>query len=287
VTKVALITDSAACLLPHLAEEHRIRVVPLTLVLEGKAYPDQTDSDNQEFYRQLRAARRPPTTASPPPSDYLETLRRAADEAEAALCITVASRFSATYDSALQAAEMARREVPTLQVKVIDSGTAAMAQGFMVLEAARAAAAGAGLEAVAAYAEALKPRLGILAILDTLDYLARGGRVPRVVAWASSLIQVKPVIQLSHEGERLVARPRVRRRARERVLALLEERAADAHSLHVCVHHADAPEEAQALAAQVRSALEPAELYVCEFTKVMSAHTGPGLLGFAYYIDPG
>jgi DegV family protein with EDD domain len=161
-----------------------------------------------------------------------------------------------------------------------------MAQGFMVLEAARAAAAGADLEAAAARAEALKPRLGIIAMLDTLEYLARGGRVPRVAAWASSLLQVKPIVQFSHEGVRLVARVRVRRRAQERLLALLEERAADARSLHLCVHHADAPEEALALADRARSALKPAELYVSAFTRVMTAHTGPGLLAFAYYVNP-
>jgi DegV family protein with EDD domain len=286
VTRVALITDSAACLPPHLAGEHDIHVVPLTLVLEGKAYPDQANGDDHQFYHHLRAARDAPTTASPPPGDYLETLRRAAGQAEAALCITVASRFSATYDSALQAAERARDELPAFQVKVMDSGTAAMAQGFMVLEAARAAAAGADLEAAAARAEALKPRLGIIAMLDTLEYLARGGRVPRVAAWASSLLQVKPIVQFSHEGVRLVARVRVRRRAQERLLALLEERAADARSLHLCVHHADAPEEALALADRARSALKPAELYVSAFTRVMTAHTGPGLLAFAYYVNP-
>jgi len=285
MTRLALITDSAACLPPHLAEEHSIEVVPLTLVLEGKAYPDQADGDSHQFYQHLRSARRLPTTASPPPGDYLEALRRAASKVEAALCITVGSRFSSSYDSAVQAAERARGELPTLQVKVIDSGAAAMAQGFMVLEAARAAAAGADLEAAASRAEAMKPHVAVIALLDTLDYLARGGRVPRAAAWASSLLQVKPIVEFSHGTVRLVGRVRVRRRAQERLYALLEERAAGARSLHLCIHHADAPEEAQALFEQARSTLRPVEIYISEFTRVMSAHTGPGLLGFACYCD--
>ncbi len=285
MTRLAFITDSAACLPRHLAEEHNIDVVPLTLVLEGKAYPDQADGDSHQFYQHLKTARCLPTTASPPPGDYLEALRRATSKAEAALCITVGSRFSSSYDSAVQAAERARLELPTLQVKVIDSGVAAMAQGFMVLEAARAAAAGGDLEAAAARAEALKPRAGIVALLDSLDYLARGGRVPRAVAWASSLLQVKPILEFSHGTVRLIGRVRVRRRAQERLYALLEERTAGARSVHLCVHHADAPDEAQALFEQARSTLNPAELYMSEFTRVMSAHTGPGLLGFAYYCD--
>jgi DegV family protein with EDD domain len=286
MARVVLITDSAACLPPHLAEEHSIHVVPLTLVLEGKAYRDQANGDNHQFYQHLKSARRPPTTASPPPGDYLEALGSAADKAEAALCITVGSRFSSSYDSALQAAEQARSELPALQVKVMDSGTAAMAQGFMVLEAARAAAAGADLEAAAARAQTLKPRVAVIALLDTLEYLARGGRVPKVAAWASSLLQLKPIAEFTQDGVRLAARARVRRRARERLFALLQERAAGSGSLHLCVHHADAPEEAMALAEQARAALNPVELYVSEFTRVMSAHTGPGLLGFAYYLTP-
>ncbi len=284
MTRVALITDSAACLPPHLVEEYGIDVVPLSLVLEGKVYPDQADGDNRQFYHHLKTSRRLPTTASPSPGDYLEALRRAAGKAEAALCITVGSRFSVAYDSAVQAVEKARVEVPTLQVKVIDSGSATMAQGFMVLEAARAAA-GAGLEAAACRAEALKPRVGIIALLDTLDYLARGGRVPRAAAWASSLLQIKPIVEFSHDSVRLIGRVRIRRRAYDRLYALMKERAAGSPSLHLCVHHADAPEEAEALAGWARSALHPAELYVTEFTRVMSAHTGPGLLGFAYYLD--
>jgi DegV family protein with EDD domain len=286
MTGTALITDSAACLPRHLVEEYGIDVVPLALVLEGKVYPDQAGSDDDQFYQHLRSARHPPTTAAPSPGDYLESLRRAASRAEAALCITVGTRFSSSCGSAGQAAERAHVELPALQVKVIDSGTAAMAQGFMVLEAARVAAAGGDLEATAGRAEALKPRVGIIAVLDTLDYLARGGRVPRAAAWASTLLQVKPILEFSRGSVRLVTRARVHRRAQERLFALLEERAAGARSLHLCVHHADAPDEAQALAEQARSTLDPIELYVSEFTKVMSAHTGPGLLGFSYYRDP-
>ena len=285
MTRVAFITDSAACLPPQLVKEHGIEVVPLALVLEGRVYPDQADGDNDQFYQHLRSARQRPTTASPSPGDYLETLRRAASKAEAALCITVGTRFSSSHGSAVQAVERARVELPALEVKVIDSGAAAMGQGFMVLEAARVAAAGGDLEAAAGRAEALKPRVGVIAVLDTLDYLARGGRVPRAAAWASTLLQVKPILEFSHGSVRLVTRARAHRRAQERLFALLEERAAGSDSFHLCVHHADAPEEALALAEQARSVLNPVELYVSEFTRVMTAHTGPGLVGFSYFRD--
>jgi DegV family protein with EDD domain len=286
MARIVFITDSAACLPPDLIEEYGIHVVPLTLVLDGKVYPDQANGDSRQFYDHLRSTRTPPTTSSPSPGDYLEALRHAAARADAALCITIGSRFSVGYNSAVQASNTARSELPNLRVKVIDSGAAAMAQGFMVLEAARAAADCADLETAAARVEAMKPRVAIIALLDSLDYLARSGRVPRVAAWASSLLQFKPITEFGPAGVRLVARARVRARARDRLFALLEERAAGARSLHLCVHHADAPEEAQVLAERARSILKPVELYISEFTRVMSAHTGPGLLGFAFYSAP-
>jgi DegV family protein with EDD domain len=285
MTGTVIITDSAACIPHHLVEEYGIHVVPLTLIIDGKAYPDQADGDSRRFYEHLKSAQNPPTTSSPSPGEYLKALRRAAARADSVLCITLWSRFSVAYSSAVQAAERAHSELPGLQVKVIDSGAAAMAQGFMVLEAARAAAAGTDLEATAARVEAMKPCVGIIALLDGLEYLARSGRVPRVAAWASSLLQFKPIAEFGPTGVRLVARARVRARARERLFTLLRERAAGARSLHLCIHHADALEEAQVLAEYARSTLKPAELYVSEFTRVMSAHTGPGLLGFAFYSD--
>ena len=284
--KVTVITDSAACLPQALAEKYDIEVVPLTLVFQDRTYPDGSENSSGSFYQHLRDSPRLPTTASPSPGDFLEALKRVARRSEAALCITVGSRFSSGYDSALQAARLAGEEYPQLSVRVLDSNTAAMAEGFLALEAARAAAQGADLDAALERARQLMPKVKVIAILDTLEYLARGGRVPRVAAWASSLLQVKPIVEFSDGDVHLVARTRVKRRAMERVLAILAEEATRG-PLHLCVHHTDAAAEAEELAQRVRETLHPAELYMSEFTRVMGAHTGPGLLGVSYYCEGG
>jgi DegV family protein with EDD domain len=238
-----------------------------------------------DFYRALRSARQPPTTSAPSPGTYAEAMLRLGERAPAVVCITVSRQFSAMYEAATQGAELARQRHPDLDVRVLDSGAAAMAQGFVVLEAARAAQRGAAADEVLARAQAMMPRVQLLVVLDTLSYLARSGRVPRLVAWGSGPLQVKVIVEFQRGAYRPEAVVRTRPRAIDRLLEAFERRVRDAGTLHVCVHHTDVPAEAEALAARVRERLRPAELFVREFTQVMGVHAGPGLLGFAFYTE--
>lgn len=260
-------------------------MLPLHLAFGDRVYQDGMSATSAEFYQTLKTARQPPTTAAPSPGTYAETMLRLAQRASAILCITVSRQFSAMYDAAVQGAALARERAPGLDVQVLDSGAAAMAQGFVVLEAARAAREGATIDQVIARAEALMPQVQLLVVLDTLSYLARSGRVPRLMAWASSPFQVKLIVQYRRGSYRPVTIVRTRRRAIDRLVRLLEQRAAGG-ALHLCVHHTNVPDEAEVLAQRVREALRPAELFVTEFTQVMGVHTGPGLLGFAFYAEP-
>jgi len=284
VRRVGIVTDTTSCIPRELAVELGIEVLPLFLIVGDATYQDGTSERSPEFYQALRRAARPATTAAPAPADYAEAYLRAAQEAEAVLCITVSRQFSAMYDAAIQGVALARERQPDLHVHVLDSGAAAMAQGFVVLEAARAAAAGAGLEDVLKRAQAVMPRVQLLIVLDTLVYLARSGRVPRLIVWASSPLQVKPVVSFQRSAYRPVAIVRTMRRAVDRLYQELARRGKDG-PLHVCVHHTNAPQEAEELLERVRSGLQPKELFATEFTQVMGAHTGPGLLGFAFYTE--
>lgn len=283
--KVALVTDSAASLPASLRAQYDIEVVPLNLVFEDRSYPDGLES-NGHFYQALKAARRPPTTTSASPGTHLEALRRAAAKAPSVLCITVSSRFSGTYDAAMKGAQMLRDERPDVAVEVLDSQSAAMAEGFVVIEAARMAATGAELADVLAHAREVVSRVGIVAVIDTLEYLARGGRVPRIQAWASALLSVKPIIELRQQDIHLVTRTRTRHRAVAQLIPILEQRGLRGQKLHLCVQHTNALQEAERLAEEAAGRLHPAEIAVSEFTLVMGAHIGPGLLGLAYYIEP-
>jgi DegV family protein with EDD domain len=284
--KVAVVTDSAASIPLSLAAQYEIEVVPLNLVLEDRSYPDGVDGNTQEFYRSLKSARRMPSTAGASPGAHMEAFRRASAGASSVLYVSVSSQFSGTHASALKAVETLREENPRLQVEVIDSGTAAMAEGFVALEAARTAAADADLPAVTARAHEVMPRVGIIAVIDTLEYLARGGRVPKVRAWASALLSVKPILELRQEEVRLLTRTRTKRRAVPQLIPVLEQRGYTGERLHLCVQHTNAPEEALELVEEARERLQPAELLLSEFTLVMGAHIGPGMLALTYFMEP-
>lgn len=283
--KVAVVTDSAASIPPSLTVQYEIEVVPLNLVLEDRSYPDSVDGNTQEFYRSLKSARRMPSTAGASPGAHMEAFRRAS-AAAAVVYVSVSSQFSGTYASALKAVEALREDNPRVQIEVIDSGTAAMAQGFVALEAARSAARGADLPAVIARAHEVMPRVGIVAVIDTLEYLARGGRVPKVRAWASALLSVKPILELRQEEVRLLTRTRTKRRAVPQLIPVLEQRGYRGERLHLCVQHTNAPDEASELLQEAQERLQPAELLMSEFTLVMGAHIGPGMLALTYYMEP-
>jgi DegV family protein with EDD domain len=282
--RVALVTDTTACIPPDLAHELEIEVLPLFLAFDERVYQDGMTEDASDFYEALRTAARPPTTSAPAPGAYAEALLRAGERAEAVLCVTVSREFSAMYDAAVRGAELARERRPALEVRVLDSGAAAMAQGFVAIEAARAALDGATLEEALARAEDVMSRVQLLVALDTLAYLGRSGRVPRLVIWASSPLQVKPVVEFQRGSYRPIAIARTTARATERLLRALEQRVAPG-SAHICVHHTNVPVRAEELAERVRAQLAPKELFVREFTQVMGVHTGPGVLGFAFYTE--
>jgi DegV family protein with EDD domain len=256
-------------------------VIPLFLVFGDRVYRDTEQA--AEFYRALASAPAPPTTAAPSPGAYAEAILAAG--AEAVLCVTVSRQFSAMYDAAVQGATIALEQRPGLDVRVLDSRAAAMAQGFVVLEAARAAQAGASIDHVVARAEAIMARVRLLVALDTLTYLGRSGRVPRLIVWASSPLQLKPIVEFQGGNYRPAAFARTMPRAIDRLFQLMQQRGQEG-ALHIGVHHTDRPDAARELARRVAEALRPAELLVEEFTQVMGVHTGPGLLGFAYYTEP-
>jgi DegV family protein with EDD domain len=281
---VAIVTDSTACIPGEVAAALGIEIVPLHLIFGGRTFVDSLTSDTSEFYELLRTSNERPTTAAPSPGMFIDAIARAARHADAILCITVSKQFSAMYDSARQAIEMAKAESPATEIRLLDSRNAAMAQGFVVLEAARTAAAGASIDEVERRAEAMTSQVTLLAMLDTLSYLARGGRVPRVAAWAAGMLQVKPIVRFSASDIRLVARTRTRLRALDRMIELLAEMAAG-RRLHLAVHHANAAADARYLLEGAERRLDLAETFLTEFTQVMGVHTGPGLVGLAWWAE--
>jgi DegV family protein with EDD domain len=282
--KIAVVTDTSACLPPELVKEYQIEVVPMELIYEGKVSKDEIEIKPREFYELLAEAKNLPTTSAPSPQVFVETYKKLAEKTESILVITPSSKFSHVYDSASIAARQVKAELVGISIEVVDCMTAAGAQGLIVLDAARHAMSGKNLAEISNLTKSLMCRVHLVAFLDTLYYLAIGGRVPQIIAWGNSLLAIKPLFELIPcEGKAVsIGIVRTRKKAIAKIKSLLNERL-DGDSLHTIVMHSNALFEAEELKEFICSNYKCEEAWVRDFTPVMGVHTGPGLLAVAYY----
>ena len=284
--KVAVVADSVCCLPQEIVDKYDISIVPLEIIYEGKSYRDGIDITPNEVYKIMRRKENLPTTSTASVGDFLNAYRELSDKAENILCITLTSLQSKVFEAASTAREIAREEIPNTNIEVFDSRSVAGALGFIVREAAKVASDGAGMAEAIGTAREIMGKVNFLAMLDTLYYLARLGRVARAAAWVGSVLDMKPVLEHNPAiGETMpVARPRTKRKAVERMLKIMAERMGDSR-VHVVVQHADEIEEAKKLAAEIESRFKCVEMSITEFAPVMGVHTGPGLLAIGFYAD--
>lgn len=278
---VAVVVDSSCCLPTDLLKQYNITLVPHELVIDGVAYRDVLDIDATRFYQLVQNGRRP-TTSAPKPPQFLEAFYEASKRARSVLALTLSANFSSAFNSARLAQQMAAESLPEFRIEVVDTQAAAGAEGLIALEAAKMAAAGQGIDAVKARVEELIPKVNLLAFLDTLTFLARSGRIPRVAAWAGSLLDIKPLTELKLGEARLLEKPRSRARAMQRLLEIVRERVQQ-RPTYLLVMHANCLAGAQKLTEDLKASTNCVEMFLGEFTPVMGAHTGPGLLGVAFY----
>ena len=273
---VTVITDSASNLPPDLAAELGITVVPLHFRLGDEEHRDG-EIVLQDFYEALVAGI-PASTSAPSVGDFLEAFRQA--DQDEIVCVTVAAAVSASNQHAVAAAE----QCDDRTVRVVDSTNASMAEGFVALEAARLARTGAPLDAVVARAEDVATRGRILATIDSFEFLRRSGRVRRAQAYAATMLNIKPVFRFEAGDAEPLGRPRTRSRALDRIVQeTIEE--AGGRPIHLATFHALSEEDAKELVRRVEAEGSVVESYVVEATPVIGAHTGPGLVGTAFYCE--
>jgi DegV family protein with EDD domain len=270
-----IVTDSAANIPADLALELGIQTVPMYLKFGESVYQDGIDLPRGEFYPKLEREEVPVSTAAPSAGDYREAFERALAGADGVVCVTVASFVSVSYEAALVAANELGPSV-----RVVDSKSASMGEGWAAVEAARLAATGASLDDVTARAEEIVGRTQLVATINTFEYLRRSGRVHALLAYAGTALNIKPVFALRGGKIEQLGRPRSRARAIERVLEETRPLAARG-PLRCAVAHAAVPDEAEALLEALRKEIDCAESIITEFTPLMGAHTGPGVLGIA------
>jgi DegV family protein with EDD domain len=279
VPPVAVVTDSTAYLPQATIDRHHVRVVPLYVVFGGdRTVPETEITDLPAFFEELRAAESVPTTSQPSMGDFTAAYEPLLADGGEVVSIHISSGLSGTSDAARQAAAvLAEDGKGGERVRVIDSRTAAGGLGLMVLVAARSAEGGADAEEVERTVQAARGELKMWFALDTLEFLKRGGRIGAARAWIGSTMRIKPILTIESELTP-VERVRTSGRMLERMVDYARQRhasGADAWS----VQHIDAPEQCARLLARCREIFGSEPVLVSELGAVLSAHTGPGLLG--------
>jgi DegV family protein with EDD domain len=280
--KVAIVTDSLGCLTRELVEQYGIRIVPANVYFEDKVYKDWIDITPTEAYELFLKNPEGWTTSPAPPEDWLETYRELSKQTKSILCITVSAKLSAMYNIARQAKEQVKAEIPETTIEVLDSRMAVTAQGMVTLAAARAAEQGKNLAEVVKAAEEMRNKVDFIFLLDTVRYIYRTGRIPKIAALAGSILNIKPLLTTSSGVVRFIGAVRNREHGIGRMLNIMKDKVGQA-PVHVAVTHAYALDEAQRLSERVSAEFNCAELWISEFSPLLGYATGTGTLGLAFY----
>lgn len=283
MSNIRIVTDSTADLTFDLVERYGITVVPLEVLVEGKAYKDKIDISNDEYYDILRSAKNLPTTSQPSPAVFAEVYRAlAAEGAEHIISIHISSDLSGTYQSSVLAAGLV---ADTVRVHNFDSRTATMGLGLIVLSVCRMVEAGKSLEEVLEFTQQIIQKSDLYFLLDSLDNLHKGGRIGKASHLVGSLLNIKPVLNL-HDGV-ISAYEKVRgnkdNKALERLIAILAEKIDPNKKLYCAVGYCDNKKVADYMVEKLRSQVQCDEFIYMQIGSVVATHIGMGAVGLAFY----
>ena len=275
---VMIVTDSSAYLPSELVASHPIRVIPLTLNWDGQTFRDGVDIGATEFYSRLSQSRTIPTTSQISGGDISKTLHELLAMGYEVLFLPISSGISSTF----QTASGAISNFPKGHVTVLDTKLVSMALGFQVLAAARAAAAGASLSECTQVAQKAYRQIGVYFSVDTLKYLAAGGRINSAKRLLGTALNIKPVLTICDGKIELVGSVRTHRKAIESMLNLVEGGIDGRAPVRVSVFHALARETAEQVLETARLRFSPVECILSEISPVVGTHVGPGTVAIAY-----
>ena len=273
---VRIVTDSTADLPAEMAQELAIAVVPLSVIFGEETLKEGIDISHDVFYERLARVKDLPTTSAPSVGDFLDTYRDVLKETDEIVSVNVSSKLSATYSNATQAAAILADE--GARIEVVDSRTVSLGMMFLCQASVKAAAEGASVEEIREIIDDMIPRISVYVVLDTLEYVRRGGRIGRARAFLGTMLRVKPI--LSFDGGEVHPEERVRTRtlALDRLFQIVTsasniEKVGVAYSINA--------EEAEALKRRLEEALD-LKVQMTRIGSVAGVHGGPGVLGVGF-----
>lgn len=278
--KVAVVTDSSAYLPKELVKNLNISVVPLVVIWGNETLEDDVDITPDQFYKRLKSAKEMPTTSQASIPNMHKTFSKLLDQGYDVLGIFLSSKLSGTMQSATQG----RDELTSGKdrITLVDSLTTAMAMGFHVLAAAKAAAQGASVSECKKLAEEAQKTSGVYFVVDTLEFLHRGGRIGGARRFLGSALNIKPILTV-HEGKvEAAGSVRTKAKAVNHIVELVHEQCKGKSQVHLATLHADAEQEAKDILVQAGQGLNPVESVLSEVSPAIGTHTGPGTVGLAF-----
>jgi len=283
--KVAIVTDSVACLPDEQVKQYGIRVVPIKILFEDKIYRNGVDLAPAEAYQLLAKAPNSFSTSPSSPSDYADIFHELISNGKDIFCLAVSSKLSTSFNVANLAAKQVKQELPRSNIEVMDSKNATASQGFIALAAAQSAAKGNELDGVIRTAGIVRDRVQFLLALETIRHAYRTGRIPKIATQMGSMLGVKPLLTISNGVVHLTGIARTKQGGVKKLLETMRRKVGK-QPVHVAIMHTSIPEEAEELKQVISTRFNCVELLLTEVSPIIGYAIGPGALGVAFYTLP-
>jgi DegV family protein with EDD domain len=278
---MTIIVADTTCGLPKDVLEGRgIPTLPQVVIFGDEVYHDDTELDTPAFLRKLEASPTLPKTSAPEPPLYFPIFEEARKRGESVIVVAPTGRASGTVRSA----ETAAQEFPGLDIRVVDTLTISCNLGSLVLLADDMAKAGNSVDEIVAKLNDLIPRSRLYFVVDTLEYLAKGGRIAGAKKLLAELLAIKPILQVKHGQVEPFEQQRTKKRALARLAEVVGEECKGGEDAHLCVIHVAAVEEAQTLVQELKSKIRMPDIPIYELPPAIVVHAGPGALGAGFFI---
>jgi DegV family protein with EDD domain len=277
---VKIVADTTSGLPREMLKTLGIPLIPQVVVFGEESFRDDTELDTAAFLQKLKASKELPKTAAPPPALYHPVFEQALRDGQDVVVVAPSAKVSGTVRSA----EVAAQDFPNLKVAVVDTQTVAGNLASLVLLAHAWAQEGAGVNTILSRLNEWIPRGHIYFLVDTLEYLQKGGRIGGAKALIGEMLQVKPILCVRDGQVEPFEQQRTKRRALARLLEVVEEQCPKGPQAHLCIMQADASQEAGLLAADLRSRMNLTDIPIYELPPAIVTHAGPGALAIGFFV---
>jgi DegV family protein with EDD domain len=277
---VRIVADTTSGLPREMLKTLGIPLVPQIVIFGEESFRDDTELDTADFLDKLKTSKALPKTAAPPPALYLPIFEEALKNGEDVIVVAPSVKVSGTVRSA----EVAAQDFPALKVHVVDTKTIAGNLASLVLLAHEWASAGLDADSIVKCLDEWIPRGQIYFLVDTLEYLQKGGRIGGARALVGELLQIKPILCVKDGQVEPFEQQRTKRRALARLLEVVEQQCPKNADAHLCFMQAGPTQEADALAADLRSRMNMTSIPIYELPPAILTHGGPGVLAIGFFV---